>query len=385
MIIDELLKLKDPYRSELDKVNERKDEAIRETFMWQYENCDAYRSLCKRQEFNPKKDLQGDKFYENLPWVSIRSFKMKAGQPKSLLCVPEENIILWSNSSGTSGDPSLIGRDRLNAERFAIMGRHTVPGMFDFPENRWDWTLTFTPAVPPVAAILNTKQPMTLPAMAIGMGIFALEYAKDHLFGSEVDRSTMPPKITYLTDKIVAFLEKAQDEGTKGVISGAPFMMYMQFKQMEEQGKVFKLHPDCLMMTGGGWKSFTGEALSPEEFRDKMNHHTGIKQERVRDAYSMTEIDSAMLTCTNHEIHPTPWIHLIPRDFETLKPVGVGERGLVNIINPLAYSYAGVSLLIDDVAIKVREDGCPCGRRGPTYKILGRAKGAEGKGCGMEM
>ncbi len=105
----------------------------------------------------------------------------------------------------------------------------------------------------------------------------------------------------------------------------------------------------------------------------------------MRDMYVFSETDLMFGECEHHFKHVPPWGDVIVRDFSTLQPVKMGEKGLMNAINPMANSYAGVSVLQDDVIRIVKEDGCPCGRRGKTIEIFGRAAGAETKGCGAQL
>ena len=98
-----------------------------------------------------------------------------------------------------------------------------------------------------------------------------------------------------------------------------------------------------------------------------------------------TETDAAFIECEHHNKHIFPWNDVIVRDVETMEPVPIGEKGLMNVINPSAYSYAGVSILQDDIVRIIGEDTCPCGRKGKIMEIFGRAEGAEMKGCGAQV
>lgn len=47
----------------------------------------------------------------------------------------------------------------------------------------------------------------------------------------------------------------------------------------------------------------------------------------------------------------------------------------------LPHSYPGHSLLTEDEGIILGEDDCPCGRKGKYFKLTGRIKQAELRGC----
>ena len=44
-------------------------------------------------------------------------------------------------------------------------------------------------------------------------------------------------------------------------------------------------------------------------------------------------------------------------------------------------SYPGFSILTEDEGVILGEDDCLCGRKGKYFKILGRLKNAEVRGC----
>ena len=67
-----------------------------------------------------------------------------------------------------------------------------------------------------------------------------------------------------------------------------------------------------------------------------------------------------------------------PRDFSIAK---TGEKGLIQVCSLLPESYPGHSLLTEDEGIVLGEDDCPCGRKGKYFKVLGRIKNAEIRGC----
>lgn len=65
-------------------------------------------------------------------------------------------------------------------------------------------------------------------------------------------------------------------------------------------------------------------------------------------------------------------------------PLGVAdirEKGIVQVLSILPHSYPGHSLLTEDEGIVLGDDGCLCGRLGKYFKISGRLKNAEIRGC----
>ena len=57
------------------------------------------------------------------------------------------------------------------------------------------------------------------------------------------------------------------------------------------------------------------------------------------------------------------------------------EAGIIQTLSILPISYPGHSLLTEDEGILLGEDDCECGRLGKYFKILGRLKNSELRGC----
>ncbi len=67
-----------------------------------------------------------------------------------------------------------------------------------------------------------------------------------------------------------------------------------------------------------------------------------------------------------------------PRDF-SVQPHGT--EGLIQVVSLLPKSYPGHSILTEDIGVVMGEDDASNGWKGKYFKILGRAKRAEIRGC----
>ena len=67
-----------------------------------------------------------------------------------------------------------------------------------------------------------------------------------------------------------------------------------------------------------------------------------------------------------------------PDDFSVSKN---GEEGIIQLLSLLPISYPGQSILTEDLGTILGEDDCNCGRKGKYFKINGRLKNAEVRGC----
>ena len=59
----------------------------------------------------------------------------------------------------------------------------------------------------------------------------------------------------------------------------------------------------------------------------------------------------------------------------------IGEKGIVQVVSTIPESYPGHSILTEDEGMILGIDDCDCGRKGKYFKINGRIKNAEIRGC----
>lgn len=385
MIVDELLdRGTDLYYEDLEKAKKLRLKAIKETMNHQFKNCNLYRKWCKQKGFDPRRDLKTYEDVKDIPYLTTANFKKSSGRPKDLLCVPEEDIYFWALSSGTSGDPSMVGRSLLQLKRFD-KGFQTVlqdqVGLKDYK-----WTLFFAPPLPHIPADQKVEQPsshfmrMFELAMRSPMEnrVFALKMAEGEVSAAK--------KFALDVEKVMGFLKKPPADLGQGWIGGSIPLLYAGFKKMyEANGEPFNVGKDTKIAVGGGWKSFTGKKVEPSKFREDLSEILGIPKSSIIDGYQFTETDVVIAECKYFNKHVPPWADVIIRDPDTMEPVETGKEGLINVINPAAHSYAGLSILQDDIGRIVMDDGCECGRKGKVLEIKGRAVGAEAKGCGAQV
>ena len=391
MLADDLLNkgLQSFYEEDQDAIKQEFFNAVKETAKWQYSKCALYHQFSKGKNFDPNRNLNSIEDLKDIPYLTTANFKGQSGRPKELLTVPEDDIYFWGLSSGTSGDPSTVGRDRLNVKRVYTEMQYVMEmlGLIKDGQPMYDWILLFMPPLP--FYTLDDEGPITQSQFMYFYSlsiptpneerVYALKRTEGEVV-SAAERFTFDPETTY------GFLNSIPPQKGKGWIGGSVPLMYQTLTgYYQNTGQGFTVDPSTIVSTGGGWKSFSGEAVNPEQFREGVSSVLSIPKENIRDMYQFTETDGVFEECEHFHKHVFPWIDVIVRDVETLEPVEVGEKGLINVINPLAHSYAGVSVLQDDIVRIVMDDGCPCGRRGKVIEILGRAEGAEAKGCGAQI
>ena len=87
------------------------------------------------------------------------------------------------------------------------------------------------------------------------------------------------------------------------------------------------------------------------------------------------------MECEYGNLHAPVFSDIITRRPHDFTVADVGEQGIIQTLSVLQTSYPGHSLLTEDEGILLGEDDCKCGRLGKYFKILGRVKNAELRGC----
>lgn len=168
--------------------------------------------------------------------------------------------------------------------------------------------------------------------------------------------------------------------GSRVLLFGFTFIVWLHFiLAMRESNTSVNL--DGLLIHGGGWKKLLDSAVSSAEFREGCQEVCG-KDLQVADYYGMVEqTGSISMECEHGNLHTSIFGDIEILDPLTLEPLDKGERGLIKSISFLPTSYPGHILLTEDEGILLGEDDCPCGRKGRYFKVFGRQKGAEVRGC----
>jgi phenylacetate-coenzyme A ligase PaaK-like adenylate-forming protein len=294
--------------------------------------------------------------YAEIPLLPVRLFKMF-----NLYSVPKSEIVKTMTSSGTSGQAvSKIYLDRetsANQTRAltkivsSFIGKHRVPMIIIDSEN-----------------VVKDRNLFS----ARGAGILGFS-----LFGTQRIYA-LNEQMELNVDLLREFLEKHKDEPV--FLFGFTFMIYKHFYKELLAKNIHLDLSNAVMIHGGGWKKLISEQVSSELFKKQLNDVCGVTH--IHDYYGMVEQTGAIyMECECGHLHAPVFSDIIMRRAIDFSPVGVGEKGIIQVISILPNSYPGHSLLTEDEGILLGEDDCPCGRLGKYFKITGRLKNAEIRGC----
>ncbi len=316
------------------------------------QNCPEYARFLKMSGCN----LNAITSYDDLPFLPVRLFK-----EYELCSCAKGDIVKTMTSSGTTGQQvSKIYLDKITSRnQQKIMTR--IVGDF-IGSGRFPMIILDTSTV-----VKNRDMFSARGAGILGFSMFGRDriYALDQ--NMELD-----------LEGLRAFLDK--HEGEDILLFGFTFMIWQHFyKKLLESGNQIDLSHGHLIH-GGGWKKLQQEAVSPAEFKDALNSVCGI--DHVHDYYGMVEQTGTIyMQCEFGNLHASRFSDVIVRNPKDWSIAGIGERGLIEVVSSLPYSYPGHVLLTEDEGAVLGEDNCPCGRMGKYFAVYGRVKNAEIRGC----
>jgi hypothetical protein len=177
---------------------------------------------------------------------------------------------------------------------------------------------------------------------------------------------------------IEAFLDK--HAGQDLFVFGFTSIVWQHFvKELERAG----FRPDLsrgTMIHGGGWKKLRDQAVSAATFKATLRALCGIA--RAHDYYGMVEQTGTIaMECERGVLHASIFADVIIRRARDFGVADVGEPGIIEVLSILPGSYPGHALLTEDEGTLLGEDDCACGRFGKYFKVSGRIRDAEIRGC----
>lgn len=272
-------------------------------------------------------------------------------------------------SSGTMGGPERVSRASYSETGLRLMDeaiRQNARRML-FPEGRTSRILVLAPS-PEVAPQL---------IMAYGMARLI------ETFGLPGSQFLIAPG-SFDVPRIVGALAAAIADGTPVTLIGASFGFVHLLDAMEKNGIRLHLPDGSRCMDAGGFKGRSRE-VSALELRASMQEWLGVPAHRAVNLLGMTELPSQLYEdglAAEFERRPAllgkrvpPWMRVQVLDPERLEPAPTGVPGLISCVD-LANVERPLALLTEDMGV-MEPDG--------SFHILGRASGADAKGCSISL
>lgn len=317
-------------------------------FVHQHANNAAYRRFCQLRGATPR-TVKG---WRDIPAVPISAFK-----EVTLSCTPAESAERVFMTSGTTrGDvkgrhyhPTIAVWDASFAGNFArrfLQGTDRLPMAILFPDEQ---------------AMPNSSLAHYL-AMAV------------RLFGTQDSAWYVSPQGLDV-EGAIAFLRRAEAGGEPCAVLGASFSFVHLLDALQERGLSFRLPAGSRLLDTGGYKGHSRE-LPLEEFYRALSARLGVPRERCINMYGMTELSTQLYDDGNvlvPSIKTGPhWLRSRLIDPLTGREVPAGERGVL-VHCDLANFNSVTSILTEDVGVAA----------GEGFLLLGRAEGAQARGCSL--
>ena len=349
----DLLLQMEPYSLDKEEKGDLLFRRLEELTRLHRENCPAYARIL---DSFPRFKVSS---LETVPFLPVRLFK-----ELTLRSVPEENVVKTMTSSGTSGQA--VSRVYLDRTTSANQQKALVKIVSSFTgAGRMPMIIIDCPSVVKDRRMFSARG-----AGILGFSIFGTKkfYALND--GMQLD-----------VEGLREFLEV--NRGKPIFLFGFTFMVWQHFYQelvrLKAEGVTFDLSNGTLIH-GGGWKKLQSQAVSQGDFHDRLKEVCGL--DRIHDYYGMVEQTGCVyMQCEQGHLHASIFSDIIVRRPLDFGVCGVGEPGILQVLSTLPESYPGHSLLTEDEGVLLGEDDCPCGRRGKYFKVTGRLKNAELRGC----
>ena len=135
-----------------------------------------------------------------------------------------------------------------------------------------------------------------------------------------------------------------------------------------------------ILLHGGGWKKLEKLKINNFEFKSRLFKKLNLN--KIFNYYGMVEqAGSIFLECDNcGGFRTSRYSEIIIRD-KNFNSLGVGKRGMIQLLSNLPTSYPGHSILTEDSGEIIKDGNCKSGFKGKCFIVHGRLEKAELRGC----
>lgn len=316
------------------------------------EKCPNYRKIIDALGYQPGQI----RAVEDIPFIPVRIFK-----DAKMLSVDDGDIVKTLTSSGTSGqNVSRIFLDKVTATSQSKVLTRIVSNFVG--KKRLPMII--------IDSASTVKNRTTFSARGAGILGFSI-------FGNDIHYA-LDDNLNVDLPGLAAFIEK--HNGGPFLLFGFTFIVWEQLHcQLKAQGKRLSLGESTLIH-GGGWKQMADRAVDNATYKSALAETTGLK--RIINYYGMAEqTGSIFMECEHGVLHSSVFSDILIRSPQDFSSQAHGQEGVIQLLSLLPVSYPGHSILSEDLGVILGEDDCKCGRKGKYFRVSGRLKGAEIRGC----
>lgn len=353
----------DPY-SDFKKSDDLFLKAMIEITSWHMNNSDFYKKLAASEGFQ----LSHLKTIEDclkIPHLWAHFFK-----GNEILSIPKKNVFLHLTSSGTTGQKSQIFFDEWTIR--------SAQRMVDVIFEKYGWV---TPEQKCNYILFSYETEASSKLGTAYTDNFLCKYAPINEVYTALKLTGSGGHEFDTFGTIEAFLRFAK-AGLPVRLFGFPAFFYFALERMKKLGIApVHFHPESMVFLGGGWKGHADKQIEKNDLYALAEEMLGIPNHRLRDGFGSVEHCVPYVECSKHEFHVPIYSRVYIRDVETLKPLGLNQKGFLHFISPYITSMPAHSVIMGDMASL--HEGCSCGMNTPYFKIHGRAGVSKNKSCAL--
>ena len=340
------------------------DRWARRVFAHQFETNAVYAAYVRKRGVTPSTVAH----WSEIPWVPASAFKavpLVSGDSSQV-----QRVFRTSGTTGAGrrGEHHVLDLDLYKHSLIPNMRRHLY-GEGEAPSR-------------PILAL--TPAPSRVPESSLS---FMLGTALDVLSGGEGGFFVTEDGVIDTVGLSEALLE-ATAHGTPILLAGTAFAFVHWLEWLQERNAGFDLPPGSVIMETGGFKG-RSRVLERPEFYASLSESHGVPVEGIVNEYGMPELLSQFYDGTVYDGRgaatpevtlearrhvPPPWVRTRVLDPTTLSALPDGEPGLLCHYD-LANAGSVMAVLTEDLGVAF-DDG---------FRVLGRAQGAEPRGCSLTM
>jgi len=318
-------------------------------FAWQLERVEPYRRMCERRSATPATVRD----WRQVPPVPAAAFKTL-----TIAAAPAVEIFRSSGTTDTTGEQRSV-----HHQPFPDLYRRVIDA--SFPR----FCLPFTHGRLPILSLIPSREQVP---------DSSLSFMADHIlgqYGSPESATLFGPRGVEAA-KARSWAGARQREGRPVLVLATAFALAQWLDALERLGLKFRLPPGSTIFETGGFKGKTTE-LTRGDLLARVQDWLGVPSEFVVREYGMTELTSQCYTRSlldgDPDLFVAPhWVRVRLLDPETLEEVPAGTPGLITVFD-LANLGSAVHLLTEDLGVA----------EGDGFRLLGRAAGAELRGCSL--
>ena len=350
-----------------DEATDRWDDALFSEravrlFAYQFEHNQAYRLYCQRRGVTPDQISH----YRDIPEVPTDVFKTV-----ELTTTPSPSVC-FKTSGTTQGQQGVHWMEDASVYAASMMEPFRRYALSD-------------PRLADASLVLLHPHRDDLPHSSLS---YMLTEFERRLF-QDVDTTYAvgleQGEWVWALEAFVEHLDEAQRSGRPVCVLGTAFGWMTVLDNSERS---WQLPPGSMVMETGGFKGRSRE-VSRSALYDMFTQRLGIDPTHCISEYSMTELSaqaytdnlrawhtqSRSLTLDARAFRTPPWAKVEAVDPQTMRTLGAGERGLLRWYD-LSNVWSVSTIQTSDVGVVDGNGG---------FKVLGRARGAELRGCSMSI